>query len=311
MNTIETNHLSKQYGEFQALQQVNLRVPAGSIYGFIGLNGAGKTTTMRILLKMIRSSSGEVLLMGKNIEHVSSDFWNHIGYLIETPQSYAHLTTFQNLDLYARMREIPRAIRFNRIDYYMNELGLTAYRNTAVRDLSLGNRQKIGIIKALIHEPQILLLDEPTNGLDPQGLNQVRLLLQQLAREKGTTVFISSHILAEMEHMLTDIGVLSHGHLIQQGRYTDFRSHASQHMIATFDQVEQARKAATILQAKKISYVVEQASLIISRPEQQDAAIKIMAAHHTLPASWHQQTDGLEQYFLKLLAKEEKEHGTA
>lgn len=303
MGAIETKNLTKQYGTLKALDQVNLQVPSGSIYGFIGLNGAGKTTTMRILLNMIRATSGSVRLLGEDVNHVKNDFWNKIGYLIETPQSYRQLTTYENLDLYARLREIPSGVRADRIEQYMDELGLTAYRDQRVRELSLGNRQKIGLIKALIHEPELLLLDEPTNGLDPQGLNQVRILLQKLAKN-GTTVFISSHILAEMEQMLTHVGFLDHGRLIRQSDYQDFLDQSQQPFIATFVNAGAAMKAQRVLATSNISSACADTTLIIQTSIEPPKIIQTLMTQHIVPVSWHKKQVNLEEQFLTILAED-------
>jgi len=304
MNAIETKNLTKQYGGLKALDQVNLQVPSGSIYGFIGLNGAGKTTTMRILLNMIRATSGSIRLLGEDTKHVKSDFWNKIGYLIETPQSYLQLTTYENLELYARLREIPSGVRADRIAQYMDELGLTAYRNQRVRELSLGNRQKIGLIKALIHEPELLLLDEPTNGLDPQGLNQVRLLLQKLAK-KGTTVFISSHILAEMEQMLTNVGFLNHGRLIRQSDYQDFLEQRQQPLMATFVNADASLRAQRILDASNISSTCADATLTIQDPTDPQKVVQTLVTQNIVPISWQKKQNSLEDQFLNMLDSED------
>jgi ABC-type multidrug transport system, ATPase component len=304
MNAIETTDLTKQYGGVTALNQVNLQVPAGSIYGFIGLNGAGKTTTMRILLNMIKATSGSVRLLGEDVQHVKNDFWNKIGYLIETPQSYSQLTTYENLELYARLREIPSGVRADRIEQYMAELGLTAYRNQRVRELSLGNRQKIGLIKALIHEPELLLLDEPTNGLDPQGLNQVRLLLQKLAK-KGTTVFLSSHILAEMEQMLTHVGFLNHGRLIRQTDYQDFLGQRQQPLIATFVNADETLRAQRVLSASAIRSTCADTTLTIQAPTKSPKIIQALVTQNVVPISWQKKQIRLEDQFLAMLDSED------
>ncbi|GAY71972.1 ABC transporter ATP-binding protein [Lentilactobacillus kosonis] len=308
MYAIETKHLNKQYDKFQALNDVNLQVPKGSIYGFIGLNGAGKTTTMRTLLNMIRPSSGTAMLLGEDVRKVSSNFWNKVGYLIETPQSYSSLTTYENLEIYAQLREIPRHELKPRIDQFLEELQLTPYRDKPVKELSLGNRQKIGIVKALIHRPEILLLDEPTNGLDPQGLNQVRLLLQRLAHDEGATILISSHILAEMEQMLTHIGVLSHGKLIEQESYSDFTNHIEQQVVASFQNNEELIAAHGLLDNNGIINSINNNNLVIPDIKNIRSTISLLTNHSIIPTSWHPNSNGLEEYFLNLLDEEESSH---
>lgn len=308
MYAIETRHLSKQYGHFQALTDVNLSVPAGSIYGFIGLNGAGKTTTMRALLNMIKPTSGEALILGQNVTQVKADFWNNVGYLIETPQAYANLTTQENLEMYTQLRKIPKSERESRINTYLEALDLIDYRDKPVKELSLGNRQKIGLVKALIHHPKVLLLDEPTNGLDPQGLNQVRLLLKHLVHDEGTTILISSHILAEMEQMLTHIGILNHGAMVRQESYADFTRRMQLKTIATFQTSAEQSHAQLLLNDHGIGATVLDGQLIISQRDDVKAAITLLAEHTIIPTSWHPQVNRLEDYFLNLLDGEAPNH---
>lgn len=179
---IQTKDLTKSYGSKNSAFNINLTANEGEIYGFLGLNGAGKTTTMRMLLKMIRPTSGEIYYSGQSISKLPSEFWNQVGYLIETPHAYPNFTVEENLILYAKQRLIPNSEIKKRIDNISQQLLLDAYRQVKVKDLSLGNNQKVGLAKALIHKPKILLLDEPTNGLDPEGLVAVRQSLLRMAK---------------------------------------------------------------------------------------------------------------------------------
>ncbi len=221
MKIIETSGLSKSFGKKQVISDVNLHVEQGDIYGFLGLNGAGKSTTMRLLLKMIQPSSGTISIMGKNTGSLPAAFWNQVGYMIETPHAYPNFTVRENLTMYAKQRLIPTNQIEARITEISKQLLLTPYLDVKVKDLSLGNNQKVGLAKTLIHRPQILLLDEPTNGLDPESLVAVRRVLKRQA-ENGTTILISSHLLGEMEEMVTRIGILAHGHLLRELSFDQF-----------------------------------------------------------------------------------------
>ncbi|MCT3398819.1 ABC transporter ATP-binding protein [Lentilactobacillus hilgardii] len=234
MKMIETKALSKQFGKKQVISDVNLNVDQGDIYGFLGLNGAGKSTTMRLLLKMINPTSGSIMIEGKDASSLPATFWNHIGYMIETPHAYPNFTVKENLVMYAKQRLIQPNQMMKRIETLADQLLLTPYLNVKVKDLSLGNNQKVGLVKTLIHQPAILLLDEPTNGLDPESLVAVRTVLKRLA-ENGTTIFISSHLLAEMEEMVNRIGILAHGHLLRE---------------LSFDQFDQERETELIVQSE-------------------------------------------------------------
>jgi ABC-2 type transport system ATP-binding protein len=210
---IQTEHLTKKYGTFTAMNDISLNVKQGEIYGFIGLNGSGKTTMIRSLLGLIRPTSGAAYLYGKRVNGGNNRLWKNVGCMVETPYSYPAFTVSENLSMICHLRRLPRK---KPVDEIMEKLKLTPYRNVKTRDLSLGNAQKLGIAKALIHNPAILILDEPTNGLDPAGIFEIRKLLQDLAANHGVTVFISSHILDEMSRMATRIGILHQGKLIQE-----------------------------------------------------------------------------------------------
>jgi len=255
MLAIETVDLTKKYQDFQALDKVNLNIKSGDIYGFIGLNGAGKTTTMRTLLNMIKPTSGHAEILGQDVTKVPAEFWNQVGYLIETHHAYHNLTVSQNLDLYGKMRLIPKKERQQTINELMTALRLTPYKDKFVGDLSLGNNQKIGLIKALMHHPKILLLDEPTNGLDPVGLTAVRQLLLKESQQNGTTILISSHILDEMEKLITSMGIISHGKLLEQHKMTEFNATAAKYLQLQFQSSEQMEQARFLL--SKHGYIIE------------------------------------------------------
>ncbi|WP_019640124.1 ABC transporter ATP-binding protein [Paenibacillus fonticola] len=217
---IRTAGLTKVYDGKTILNEVSLTVNKGEIYGFLGLNGAGKTTIIRILLGMIRPTSGEVYLMGKKLTK-GGDLWNHVGYIVEVPYAYPEFTVRENLKLYAKIRGIKEDRKA--VDSVIEKVNLTDYAETKAKDLSLGNAQKLGLAKALIHNPEILILDEPTNALDPAGIVAVRELLKSLSSE-GVTIFISSHILEEMSKLASRIGIIHRGTLLQEISTLEFEN---------------------------------------------------------------------------------------
>lgn len=217
---IRTAGLTKVYDGKTILNEVSLTVNKGEIYGFLGLNGAGKTTIIRILLGMIRPTSGEVYLMGKKLTK-GGDLWNHVGYIVEVPYAYPEFTVRENLKLYAKIRGIKEDRKA--VDSVMEKVNLTDYAETKAKNLSLGNAQKLGLAKALIHNPEILILDEPTNALDPAGIVAVRELLKLLS-SKGVTIFISSHILEEMSKLASRIGIIHRGTLLQEISALEFEN---------------------------------------------------------------------------------------
>ena len=210
---IKTVNLSKKYGKTLVVDDLNLSISSGEIVGFLGLNGAGKTTTMRMLLGLIKPTSGECYIQGNKIDQYNVEALNEIGYIIETPYSYPELTVQENLEIVSTLRGIRNK---DVIDWVIEKLKLDQYKDKQVKHLSLGNIARLGIAKAIIHKPKILILDEPTNGLDPFGVIEVRELLKELANNLGTTVLISSHKLEEISKVATRIVIIHEGRLIRE-----------------------------------------------------------------------------------------------
>lgn len=210
---IKTVNLSKKYGKTLVVNDLNLSISSGEIVGFLGLNGAGKTTTMRMLLGLIKPTSGECYIQGNKIDQYNLEVLNEIGYIIETPYSYPELTVQENLEIVSTLRGIRNK---DVIDWVTEKLKLDQYKDKQVKHLSLGNVARLGIAKAIIHKPEILILDEPTNGLDPFGVIEVRELLKELANNLGTTVLISSHKLEEISKVATRIVIINDGRLIRE-----------------------------------------------------------------------------------------------
>ena len=213
MVAVAAARLSKRYDSVTAVDGVDLRVDAGEIYALLGLNGAGKTTTIRMLLGMIRPTGGSVQLLGTPVAPSQRDLWARVGYLVETPAAYPELTVRENLEVVRRLRKFPDR---HVVDEVIELLRLGPYAGRRARTLSLGNAQRLGLAKALIHRPELLILDEPANGLDPAGVVEIRTLLRELVGTHGTTVFLSSHILAEVARLATRIGIIHEGRLLQE-----------------------------------------------------------------------------------------------
>jgi ABC-2 type transport system ATP-binding protein len=210
---IHTAALTKHYGPVRAVEQISLSVQKGEIYGFLGLNGAGKTTTIRMLLGMIRPTAGASYLNGEKIDGGNYRIWNRVGYIVEIPYAYPELTVRENLGIISKLRGISGSEAVDRI---ISQLQLGAYADMKAGQLSLGNAQRLGLAKALLHQPEILLLDEPANGLDPAGIVEIRALFHDLAHNHGVTIFISSHILGEVARLVSRIGIIHNGRLIQE-----------------------------------------------------------------------------------------------
>jgi ABC-2 type transport system ATP-binding protein len=210
---IETNELSKSFGQVRAVDSISLRVEQGEIYGFLGLNGAGKTTTIRALLGMIRPTTGSVKVLGQAVGPNGRGPWQHVGHLVERPAAYPELTVRENLEIARRLQGISDT---NATSHVIKRLGLVAYADQKAGALSTGNLQRLGLARALLLEPKLLILDEPANGLDPAGVVEIRELLASLAHKKGVTVFMSSHVLTEVDRLAMRIGIIHQGRLLEE-----------------------------------------------------------------------------------------------
>jgi ABC-type multidrug transport system ATPase subunit len=223
---IRTRGLTKRYGGMLAVDGVSLDVPEGERYGFLGPNGSGKTTTVRMLLGLVFATSGEIELLGKPVPSDAAAALADVGSLVEGPAAYGHLSARANLDLFDAAG--PSAARFSRsqrrerIDEALELVGLGGVGRKPVRAYSLGMRQRLGLAATLVRRPRLLVLDEPTNGLDPQGIQEIRELLLKLNAD-GTTIFLSSHQMAEVEQLCTRVGVMDRGRLVSQVAMADVR----------------------------------------------------------------------------------------
>ena len=220
-NIIELHNLTKVYNDVTTVKLEKITVKSGEIYGFLGPNGAGKTTTMKMILSLIEPTTGKILVNGRDVKK-NKDYLSQVGSMIEEPSYYPNLTGYENLLVFQKM------IGFSEGNIWptLELVGLTEEKNRKklVRDYSLGMKQRLALAFALVKEPNILLLDEPTNGLDPSGIHEIRELIVRLAKVKGLTVFISSHILTEIEHIADRVGIINKGHLVYEGKIESIKS---------------------------------------------------------------------------------------
>lgn len=231
---IGTRGLTKRYGDVLAVDALDLDVRAGEVYGFLGRNGAGKTTTIRMLLGLIRPTAGEVTVLGRRVREGDQRWLARVGYLVESATAYANLTVRENLDIQRRLTGAPQSGVGETIEL----LGLGQYADRRAGALSLGNKQRLSLARALVHAPDVLVLDEPANALDPAGIVEVRRLLRSLAHERGVTVFMSSHILAEVAHLADRIGIVHEGRLVEQSSREEFAARARAHARASLTEQE-------------------------------------------------------------------------
>jgi len=211
---VATFGVTKLYrGDVLAVDRVDLRVARGEIYGFLGPNGAGKSTTIRMLLGMVAPTAGHAALFGERVRADAPAVWRRVGHLVESATAYPELSVRENLEVARRLQGVDDRASIARL---IDQLGLVEYADRRAGTLSLGNLQRLALARALLHEPELLILDEPANGLDPGGVIEVRELLRELAQQRGATVFISSHILAEVDRLATRIGIIHRGRLIEE-----------------------------------------------------------------------------------------------
>ncbi|QWU17183.1 ABC-2 type transport system ATP-binding protein [Paenibacillus sophorae] len=203
--------VTKRIGSKTLVGDLTLDIPAGQVFGFLGPNGAGKTTTIRMMVGLISISRGDIVIGGRSIKTNFEEAVAQVGAIVENPEMYKFLTGYQNLKQYARMVS---GVNKQRIQEVIELVGLGSRINDKVKSYSLGMRQRLGVAQALLHRPKLLILDEPTNGLDPQGIRELRDYLRRLCREEGTTVFVSSHLLSEMELMCDSVAIIQNGKLI-------------------------------------------------------------------------------------------------
>lgn len=210
---LKTYNITKKYGEQLAVDNVNMTIKKGDIYGFIGQNGAGKTTLIRLITGLIHKSGGEIEILGANEENELNKARTMVGSLIESPSLYTNMTARENLEVSRLVRNIPGK---KCIDEVLELVGLKDVEKKKVKNFSLGMRQRLGIANALMGNPKLLILDEPINGLDPMGIVEIRELLKKINKEKDMTILISSHILSELSELATTYGIISNGKLIEE-----------------------------------------------------------------------------------------------
>ncbi len=215
MSVIHVNNVSKHFGALKAVDGLSFEVQEGQVFGFLGQNGSGKSTTIRMLLSLIHPTSGNIEIFGHSIQDNRNEVLEEIGAIIERPDLYPYLSAKEHLQLFAKLRS--KKIKPNAIEDTLRKVGLLDRSKDKVQTFSLGMKQRLGIGIALLHNPSLIILDEPTNGLDPQGISDIRNLIQYLAKEEGKTILVSSHILSEIEQMASHILILHKGKKLADG----------------------------------------------------------------------------------------------
>lgn len=299
---IETVNLGKHYGDLKAVEQLSLQVAEGEIYAFLGLNGAGKTTTIRMLLGMIRPTTGYAEVLQTRVRLGSREPWAVVGYLVETPQSYPELTVYENLEVARRLHPGTPREAIGRI---IERMGLAAYADRRTGNLSHGNAQRLGLAKSLLHNPKLLLLDEPANGLDPAGIVEIRELMLELTREQGVTIFMSSHILAEVSRLAQRIGIIHQGRLVQEMNTEELERNRKRRLIIRTRQSASAHKI--LMDAGLPAEILPDGAIELSHPSsiaRPDDINCLLVNAGTPPTQLVMEEEELEQYFLRLIGVE-------
>jgi ABC-2 type transport system ATP-binding protein len=296
---IETYHLTRRYGKTYVVDDLNLNVYPGDIYGFLGPNGAGKTTTIRMLLGLIQPTSGDVEIFGKNLKKERISILKKVGSLVDSPSYYGHLTGRENLEVLRRLLDVPKS----RIDEVLSIVRLDKSADRAVKGYSLGMKQRLGIAASLLGSPELLILDEPTNGLDPAGIQEIRELIKEMPKQYGITVVISSHLLNEIDQMATRVGVIQSGRLIFEDTIAAMRKQSQSRIKLVTDQ---PYEAAQILKGAGISSKLEDGILWLE--DQGNAyiakAIETLVMKRISIYRVEEVKNSLEEIFLKLVGKE-------
>ena len=296
---IETEDLGKRYGDVRAVEHLALRVAEGEIYAFLGLNGSGKTTTIRMLLGMIKPTTGYAKVLQTRVRLGNRVPWASVGYLVEIPHSYPELTVRENLEVARRLHPGTPREAVGRI---IERLRLAAYADRRTGNLSQGNAQRLGLAKALLHSPKLLLLDEPANGLDPAGIVEIREFLLELTREQGVTVFMSSHILAEVSRLARRIGIIHNGRLLLELNIEELERNRRKRLLLRARDVESAHRA--LLAAGRPAEILPDGTIELknaSSVERPDDINLLLVKAGTPPTQLVVEEEELEQYFLRLV----------
>ncbi|CAN5295404.1 ABC transporter ATP-binding protein [soil metagenome] len=265
MFSIETQNITYNFSpEETVLDSINLQVPEGSIYGFLGPNGAGKTTTLRLILGLLKKQKGAISIFNKTFNENRISILQNIGSLIESPSIYAHLTATENLNLLQKVYQCPKS----RVAEVLEIVGLSQTGKKKAGKFSLGMKQRLSIAIALLHSPALLILDEPTNGLDPNGILEVRELLKKINLEQKITIVISSHLLAEIEKLVTHIGIINKGKLLFQGTLDELHQMQNQSSFIHLE-TNDNEKAMQLISSFHLAPVLQHGKLMIPKIEKE------------------------------------------
>lgn len=295
---IQITNLSKRYPTLVAVESLNLEVKQGEIFGFLGPNGAGKSTTLRMLLSLIKPSSGNIQVLGKSLLQNREAALSNIGCIIEKPDFYLYMTAAQNLKMLAQLNDVKNSEQ--RIKEVIDLVGLQGRQNDKVQTYSHGMKQRLGLAQALLHNPQLVILDEPTTGLDPQGIIELRYLLLRLKNEFGKTVVLSSHILSEVELIADSMVIMNKGKAVAQGSVKQLLS--TENLIVKIE-TDEAQQVRSILNQTPFANVIEKTepqSISLKLSRSQIPELNALLVEQNIQVFGISYQRPLEEYFLKI-----------
>ena len=293
---LQTHSLSKRYRRRWAVKDLDLKVRRGDVFGFLGPNGAGKSTTIRMLLSLIRPTQGHVELFGASLTRRKRSGLRRVGGLVERPDFYLYLTARRNLEIVASLRGDGSGSDINRV---LDIVGLSARANDKVKTFSHGMKQRLGIAQALLGSPELIILDEPTSGLDPQGIKEVRELILQLSREGRMTVFLSSHLLSEIEQTATSMAIINQGRLVVQGGVAELLA-AGENVVRIETSAVEAAMAVITASGFVSSTIVAGQTIECSMPRERVAELNRALVKAEIPVHALVPKRSLEEYFLSI-----------
>ncbi|MGE6260548.1 ABC transporter ATP-binding protein [Heyndrickxia sporothermodurans] len=296
---IQINQLCKTFKGTETVSNVNMKIIKGEIYGFLGPNGAGKTTIMKMILNLVKPSSGEINVLNKPVLTTSYQYLKHIGSIIEYPVFYDRLTAKENLELHCEYNDFHDK---NTINEALKIVGLTGVEHKKIHEFSLGMKQRLGIARAIVTKPEILILDEPINGLDPIGIKDIRELLLFLKEEYGITILISSHIVSEVESIADTIGIIHQGKLLKEVKMEQIRKENVEYLEIKVDDLNKAtRVLEEKLRIKKYEKVGNNIIRIFEQKASHSQINKELIMNEVIVNGMEKKQHNLEEYFLNLI----------
>ncbi|MHB1686783.1 MAG: ABC transporter ATP-binding protein [Ignavibacteriaceae bacterium] len=295
---IEVENLSKQFKEIRAVDNLNLNVYKGDVFGFLGPNGAGKSTTIRMLLSLIKPTGGSIKLFGKSLTGNRIEILKRIGAIVEKPDFYGYMTAYKNLEILGKISG--RDISKKRIMGMLELVGLDKRYKSKVKTFSHGMKQRLGLAQALLHEPDLIILDEPTTGLDPQGMKEIRDLIIYLSKEKQKTIFLSSHILSEVELVANRMVIINKGSAKVEGNVSDLLNANNLKVTFEVDEIEKAKSIITeTFWMQKLDSVIGNKMIFLLEPSEISFLNKLLVENNILVSAVIP-TRSLEEYFLNI-----------